>query len=224
VNLTWTGFLVFSILWAPKGWSRLHQLAQGINLRPALWEPKLPGVRTWLGLQPASQPKPPRAPPFDMQRWWAANKPASCLWDGWSSKSFLEIPRQVLGRWIQEVSGHGDFAEYHQRFGHPPEATKTCMCGQAVRRGHLSVCPIATWGNPDATRLDARAFYKTFNLYLSRVNELRQYGEILDPLTLEPLPIPRRPPPDLPSPSVSADEEDGSEFLEIVIPQALPSS
>ena len=121
-------------------------------------------------------------------------------------------------------SGHGDFAGYHQRFGHSPEAIKTCTCGQVVRRGHLDVCPIATWGNPDATRLDARAFYKTFNLYLSRVNELRQYGEILDPLTLEPLPIPRRPPPDLPSPSVSADEEDGSEFLEIVIPQALPSS
>ena len=51
------------------------------------------------------------------------------------------------------------------------------------------MCPIATWGNPDATWLDARAFYKTLNLYLSRVNELRQYGEILDPLTLEPLPI-----------------------------------
>jgi hypothetical protein len=86
-------------------------------------------------------------------------------------------------------SGHGDFAGYHQRFGHSPEAIKTCTCGQVVRRGHLDVCPIATWGNPDATWLDARAFYKTLNLYLSRVNELRQYGEILDPLTLEPLPI-----------------------------------
>jgi len=113
--------------------------------------------------------------PFDMQRWWAANKPASCLWDGWSSKGFLELPRHVLGRWIQEVSDHGDFAEYHRRFGHPPEAIKTCMCSQVVRRGHLGMCPIATWGNPDAARLDARVFHKTFNLYLRCGNELRQY-------------------------------------------------
>jgi hypothetical protein len=87
----------------------------------------------------ASQSKPLRAPPFDMQRWWAENKPASCLWDGWSPKGFLELPRHVLGRWIQEVSGHGDFPEYHQRFAYPPEAIKTCMCSQVVRRGHLGV-------------------------------------------------------------------------------------
>jgi len=92
-----------------------------------------------------------------------------------------------------------------------------------VRRGHLGVCPIATWGNPDATRLDARASHKTFNLYLSRVNELRQYGDILDPLTLEPLPIPLNHRPCLPSPAVRADEEEASEPVEIIVPQALPN-
>ena len=97
------------------------------------------------------------------------------------------------------------------------------MCGQVVRRGHLGVCPMATWGNPDATRLNTRAFHKTFYLYLSRVNELRQYGKILDPLTLKPVPIPLYLLPRFPSPAVRADEEEASERPEIIIPQALPN-
>ena len=63
------------------------------------------------------------------------------------SRASWNFLKHVLGRWIQKVSGHGDFSEYHQRFGHPPEAIKTCMCGQVVRRGHLGVCPIVTRGN-----------------------------------------------------------------------------
>jgi len=89
------------------------------------------------------------------------------------SRASWNFLKHVLGRWIQKVSGHGDFAEYHQLFGHPPEAIKTCTWDQVVRRGHLGVCPIATWGNPDAIRLNARAFHKTFNPYLRRFNELR---------------------------------------------------
>ena len=67
------------------------------------------------------------------------------------------------------------------------EAVKTCACGQVVGRRHLGECLIATWDNSDAAWLDTRAFGKTFILYLRRVNGLHQYGEIPDPLTLEPL-------------------------------------
>jgi Reverse transcriptase (RNA-dependent DNA polymerase). len=49
-----------------NGWSRLHQLAHGVRPSSGPWEPKRPGLRAWLGLQPISQPKPPRAPPFDI--------------------------------------------------------------------------------------------------------------------------------------------------------------
>jgi hypothetical protein len=44
---------------------------------------------------------------------------------------------------------------------------------------------------------------------------------LLDPLTLEPLPIPLNLLPRLPSPTVRADEEQASGLLEIVVPQAL---
>jgi hypothetical protein len=40
--------------------------------------------------------------------------------------------------------------QYHQRFGHPLEAVKTCACGQMVRRRHLRECPIAACDNPRA--------------------------------------------------------------------------
>jgi hypothetical protein len=80
---------------------------------------------------------------------------------------------------------------------------------------------------PGATRTQLGSmlelFIKPFNLYLNRVNELRQYGEILDSSALEPLPIPLNLLPRLPSPTVRADEEEATEPLEIVVPQALPN-
>jgi hypothetical protein len=82
------------------------------------------------------------------------------------------------------------------------------------------MCPIASRGNPDAARLDAGAFYKTFNLYLRRVNEFRQYGEIHDPLTLELMPI-YPVPPHFSSPTARADVDEEEDPLEIVLPQAF---
>jgi len=85
------------------------------------------------------------------------------------------------------------------------------------------MCPIASWGNPDAARLDAHASYKTFNLYLRRVYDFRHHGEILDPLTLEPIPI-HPVPPRFSSPAAREDVDEEVDPLEIVLPQAFPNA
>jgi hypothetical protein len=61
-----------------------------------------------------------------------------------------------------------------------------------------------------------RAFYKAFNLYLRRVKEFRQYGEILDPLTLEPIPI-HPVSPRFSSPAARAEVDEEVDPLEIVL-------
>ena len=44
----------------------------------------------------------------------------------------LKLSREVLGWLIAARSGHGHFADYHERFGHE-EADKQCRCGQRRR-------------------------------------------------------------------------------------------
>ena len=58
------------------------------------------------------------------------------------SKAFLELSRHIPSWWIQRVSGHDDFAEYHQRFdyhwscqdmcvwpdGRPPASRRVSYC------------------------------------------------------------------------------------------------
>ena len=67
---------------------------------------------------------PPRA---DIRGWWETNKTPWALWDGHSTKLFLEnFSRQCLSRWLGEASGHGDFQEYHVQFNHPLEDINEC--------------------------------------------------------------------------------------------------
>lgn len=51
----------------------------------------------------------------------------------------LSLPRKVLGRLLAERSGHGDFAEYHQRFQHDT-AKLQCACGTLKAPGHFLQC------------------------------------------------------------------------------------
>ena len=54
----------------------------------------------------------------------------------------LKLRREVLGWLIAARSGHGHFADYHERFGHE-KADKQCRCGQRRARLHPFVCPRA---------------------------------------------------------------------------------
>ena len=54
----------------------------------------------------------------------------------------LALPRPVLGYLIQCRTGHGDFSDYHQRFGHN-SADVHCSCGQEKSVVHFAFCSIA---------------------------------------------------------------------------------
>lgn len=54
----------------------------------------------------------------------------------------LKLKREILGWLIATRSGHGHFADYHERFGHE-EAELHCKCGQRRARLHPFLCPTA---------------------------------------------------------------------------------
>ena len=73
------------------------------------------------------------------EQWWRANRPRSYrrLNLGIPHKRKppeLTLPRGTLHRLLAERLGHGDFAEYHDRFGHEPAGP--CRCGEPKTAGH----------------------------------------------------------------------------------------
>ena len=54
----------------------------------------------------------------------------------------LQLPRPVLGRLLASRTGHGDFADYHERFQHA-DAYLFCRCGGRKAPLHFLFCPIA---------------------------------------------------------------------------------
>ncbi|PHH92207.1 hypothetical protein CDD83_8407 [Cordyceps sp. RAO-2017] len=79
----------------------------------------------------------------DFQEWWAAAAPSS--YKSLGLKALLGCPpelhtkRQHLHRLLAARSGHGDFADYHERFDHQ-EARVTCSCGRKKSPTHLFYC------------------------------------------------------------------------------------
>lgn len=51
----------------------------------------------------------------------------------------LKLPRFFLGKILAARTGHGDFAEYHERFGHQ-EAYLYCSCGTKKGPIHFAFC------------------------------------------------------------------------------------
>ena len=51
----------------------------------------------------------------------------------------LELTRATLHRLLAARSGHGDFAEYHERFEHE-DAVLECSCGKRKAPEHLLLC------------------------------------------------------------------------------------
>ena len=90
---------------------------------------------------------------------WQANKVREARSKWWESESHkryrtlsidtapippkeLQLPRHLLGRLIAARSGHGDFADYHDRFGHL-EAELRCACNARKSPLHFFFCRIA---------------------------------------------------------------------------------
>lgn len=53
----------------------------------------------------------------------------------------LRLPRKHLSRLIAARTGHGDFAAYHERFGHR-EFVRTCECGREKTPEHFIFCSL----------------------------------------------------------------------------------
>jgi len=76
--------------------------------------------------------------------WWNENMPESYqdlrLEAAWKPTEEIEIlSRPMLHRLLAACSGHGDFAKYHERFGHI-DAVKTCICGRRRSPTHIFFC------------------------------------------------------------------------------------
>ena len=54
--------------------------------------------------------------------------------------AYLSWSRRVLGRFIQARTGHGHFAEYHDRCGHAEEDGLCHLCGRTCTRLHPLTC------------------------------------------------------------------------------------
>ncbi|KAF2962689.1 hypothetical protein GQX73_g10885 [Xylaria multiplex] len=73
------------------------------------------------------------------QTWWSSNCPDAyrVLGLDWPRRPRdireFDLPRGSHRKLIAERSGHGHFATYHRRFGHPPpDSIETCLCGEEV--------------------------------------------------------------------------------------------
>ncbi|XP_077661359.1 uncharacterized protein AFUA_7G08210 [Aspergillus fumigatus Af293] len=53
----------------------------------------------------------------------------------------LRLPRHLLGRILAARTGHGDFADYHERFNHE-DAHLHCRCGARKSPVHFFFCRI----------------------------------------------------------------------------------
>lgn len=91
-----------------------------------------------------------------LDSWWVASRPYK--YQRWRVKAVrrppeLALPRPTLHRLIAERCGHGDFVEYHNRFGHPKPELR-CRCGMPKSNGHFARCPLARIFFPDWVRKD----------------------------------------------------------------------
>jgi ribonuclease HI len=81
-----------------------------------------------------------------LQRHWQAAAPQSYqdLWIASSPRcpDELRLPRHLLGRILAARTGHGDFADYHERFNHE-DAHLYCRCGARKSPVHFFFCRIA---------------------------------------------------------------------------------
>ncbi|RAL59764.1 hypothetical protein DID88_000393 [Monilinia fructigena] len=62
--------------------------------------------------------------------------------DWWTEPPELRLPRTLLHRLLAARTAHGDFAQYHRRFGHT-DAELNCLCGYAKTPEHLVFCEIS---------------------------------------------------------------------------------
>jgi ribonuclease HI len=105
--------------------------------------------------------------------WWSSKK-VSQRYERWDlaykvkASAELELPRSLLHRFLAMRHGHGDFAAYHNRFGHTDADTNCQHCEASTAPSHLVHCPRsrARWKSwPKAPRWTPNVRYRDKYLY-----------------------------------------------------------
>lgn len=121
-----------------------------------------------------------------LEAYWDDNSPSYYRrWqlDALAMPPELHLPRPILHRLLAERSGHGDFIEYHERFGH--DTRPTCKCGEPRTQGHFVECRMVAPFLPDipekdlqfgATHLTYLLGYKGYKDFQKLVEETSPYG------------------------------------------------
>ncbi|KAM4063341.1 RNase H domain-containing protein [Hirsutella rhossiliensis] len=122
----------------------------------------------------------------DFQDWWAAATPSS--YKSLELKALLGCPpelhtkRQHLRHLLAARSGHGDFADYHERFDHQ-EVRIECSCGRRKSPTHIFYCrKISTRHRlrlvPTADEAISQALGRGFDRFLGLVMETGFFDRI----------------------------------------------
>jgi len=94
----------------------------------------------------------------------------------------LNVPRATLHHLLAARSGHGDFAEYHERFGH--DAPLLCTCGRKKHPTHPFYCRKVARRDRFRMEPNARGFVtdalgpKNFWTYIKLIQGTRFFEEI----------------------------------------------
>lgn len=79
----------------------------------------------------------------DFQQWWNNEMPEAYqpleLKAALGCPKELALPRAILHHLLAARTGHGDFAEYHERFNHQ-DAGANCSCGRRKNPHHIFYC------------------------------------------------------------------------------------
>ena len=109
---------------------------EGSRLAPAPSILSLSSLKRWIKQELSSAAK----------RYWEKAAPQSYrnmdITDFPLQPNILKLPRPLLARLLAARSGHGDFADYHERFNHD-DAHLLCRCGARKAPLHFFFCSIA---------------------------------------------------------------------------------
>ena len=111
-----------------------------------------------------------------LKAWWAHNPPShypklGLVFPWERHPPELSLPRLTLHRLLAERTGHGDFAEYHRRFGHPPEQVARYRCRYGAERAplHFARCPrLSGAAPPPALDLVGPGGHKDFEAFVKK--------------------------------------------------------